>query len=362
MKLGVEAALIEGELVSGDIELAGGRITAAGLAGGGRGIAFPGFVDLHVNGFGGVDFVTADSTGYRVARAALLETGVTAFQPTFITADESQLTAALAEVPLDHVGPRVLGVHLEGPFLSPDHAGVHPVELLRAPDLDLANRLLDAGPVRYVTLAPELPGAAELIDLLQARGIVVSLGHSGATAAEAGRAFDRGVGTVTHLFNAMRCFHHREPGLAGAALVCDGVTVQAILDGQHLADETAELIWRAAAGRLALVTDAMSAALQGDGSYLLSGVTVEVNDGVARGPRGELAGSVLTMLQAVRNLHELGATLVEAVGAATSVPARAGRLRELGVLSVGGHADIVVLDDRLEVRSVLVNGDVLVHS
>jgi N-acetylglucosamine-6-phosphate deacetylase len=202
----------------------------------------------------------------------------------------------------------------------------------------------------------------ELIDLLRARGIVVSLGHSGATAAEAGQAFDRGVRTVTHLFNAMRSFHHREPGLAGAALARDDVIVQAIFDGQHLADETTALIWRAARGRLALVTDAMSAASHGDGSYRLGSVSVEVNDGVARGPRGELAGSVLTMLQAVRNLHQLGATLIEAVDAATSVPARARELQGAGVLSVGGPADVVVLDDRLEVRSVLVDGAPLVHS
>ena len=174
-------------------------------------------------------------------------------------------------MPDEPIGPRLLGVHLEGPFLSPEHPGVHPVEYLRAPDLALAERLLAAGPIRYVTLAPELPGALELIDVLHARGIVVSLGHSGATAAEAELAFDRGVGTVTHLFNAMRGFHHREPGIAGAALARDDVIVQAIIDGHHLARDAELLVWRAAAGRLALVTDAIAAAGVGDGRYRLGG-------------------------------------------------------------------------------------------
>jgi N-acetylglucosamine-6-phosphate deacetylase len=358
MRLGVEAALVDGVLLKGDVDVLDGRIAGVGLAGPGEGIAVPGFVDLHVNGFAGVDFAAADAAGYRTAGAAMLETGVTAFQPTFISAGEAELAASLAEVPDELIGPRLLGVHLEGPFLSPEHAGVHPVECLHAPDLAMAERLLAAGPIRYVTLAPELPGALDLIDLLQSRGIVVSLGHSGATAAEADLAFDRGVGTVTHLFNAMGPLHHREPGIVGAALSRDDVIVQAIIDGQHLAHETEVLVWRAAAGRLALITDAMAAAAAGDGRYRLAGVDVDVRGGVARGPAGELAGSVLTMLQAVRNLHALGASLPDAIAAATVVPARAGRLSGVGVLREGAPADVVVLDDRLEIRSVIVAGEV----
>ena len=358
MRLGVEASLVDGVLVPGDVEVLDGKIAGVGLAGPGQGIAVPGFVDLQVNGFGGIDFLTADAAGYRTAGAAMLETGVTSFQPTFITAGEAELVAALAEVPDEPVGPRLLGVHLEGPFLSPEHPGVHPVEHLRAPDRALAERLLAAGPVRYVTLAPELPGALDLIEVLHARGIVVSFGHSGATAAETELAFGRGVGTVTHLFNAMRAFHHREPGIAGAALARSDVIVQAIFDGHHLAHDAELLVWRAAAGRLALVTDAIAAAGVGDGHYALAGVEVDVREGVARGPAGELAGSLLSMLQAVRNLHSLGASFEDAVAAATSIPARAGRIAELGVLGVGRPADVVVLDDRLEIRTVIVAGEV----
>src|SRR4051812_5461280 len=319
VRLGVEAAVVDGELVRGDVEIDDGAIAAVGLAGGGRGIAAPGFVDLQANGFAGVDFASTDSTGYARAADAMLETGVTAFQPTFITAPEADLVAALREVPDD---ARLLGVHLEGPFLSPTRLGAHPAHARRDPDAALLGRLLDAGPVSYVTLAPELPGALDLVDAVRARGIVVSCGHSDATAEQAHAAFDRGARTVTHLFNAMRPLGHRDPGIAGAALARDDVVVQVIVDGVHLAPETVQLVVRAAAGRLALVTDAIAAAGNGDGRYRLGGVDVTVNDGIARRDDGVLAGSVLTMVEAVRNLHELGAPLVQALEAASRVPAR----------------------------------------
>ena len=284
MRLGVEAALFDGRLVPGDVEVSDGLVARYGIrrGNGRRGIAAPGFVDLQVNGFGGVDFATADTSGYERAGEALLETGVTAYLPTFITAPEESLIAALREVPRVSVGPRVIGAHVEGPFLAAARMGTHLLEGRREPDPDLLTRLLDAGPVRLVTLAPELPGALELIDLLGSRAVAVSCGHTDATAEEAEAAFDRGALSVTHLFNAMRPFRHRDPGIAGAALVRDDVVVQLILDGHHVADETALLVWRAAAGRLALVTDAMAGAGQGDGTYRLGEVEVEVRGGSAR--------------------------------------------------------------------------------
>ncbi len=356
MRLGVEAAVVDGALVPGDVELADGRIARVGLAGPGHGIAAPGFVDLQVNGFGGVDFASADSQAYRRAGEALLETGVTAYQPTLITAPVDDLAAALREVPRESGGPRLLGVHLEGPFISPARLGAHPAAARLDPDPDVLERLLDAGAVSSVTLAPELPGALELVELLVARGVVVSCGHSDANAAEAHRAFDRGARTVTHLFNAMRPFAHRDPGIAGAALSRDDVVVQVILDGHHLADETIRLVWAAARGRTALVSDAIAAAGVGDGRYTLSGIDVDVAQGVARDTGGVLAGSVLTMLDAVRSLHALGAPLPEAVDAATRVPARVLGRDDVGVLRPGGPADVVVLDDRLELRAVFVAG------
>jgi N-acetylglucosamine-6-phosphate deacetylase len=357
MRLGVEAALVGRRLVVGDVETVDGRIARYGLASpNGNGIVTPGFVDLQVNGFSGVDFLDADAAGYRRASEALLETGVTAFLATFITAPEEQLLAALRAVPRRVNGARVLGVHLEGPFLAPERLGIHPSSARRDPDVELLERLVAAGPVRVVTLAPERPGAFDLIDLLRRRGITVSCGHSDATAAEANAAFDRGVRTVTHLFNAMRPFGHRDPGIAGAALARDDVVVQIIVDGAHLAPETARVVWRAAAGRVALVTDAVAGAGEEDGVYGLGGLDVEIRDGVARGPDGSLAGTAMTMIDAVRNLHALGVPLPDALAAATVIPARV-LGAPVGRLAVDAPADIVVLNDNLDVERVFVRGD-----
>jgi N-acetylglucosamine-6-phosphate deacetylase len=359
MKLDVAAALVDGTLVSGRVEIVDGLIAGVGLSGAGRGIAAPGFVDLQVNGFGGVDFLDADAEGYRRAGEALLETGTTAFMPTLITAPEETLVAALAEIPAngEDTGSRVLGVHLEGPFLSAWRLGTHPPVGRRDPDKHLLERLLAAGPVRIMTLAPELNGALDLIDILVARGVVVSCGHTDASVEQAELAFDRGARTVTHLFNAMRPFMHRDPGIVGAALTRDDVIVQIIVDGIHLAPETTLLVWSAAAGRIALVTDAVAAASGGDESYSLGSVELSIDDGAVRGPDGILAGSVLTMIDAVRNLHGLGVPLELALAAASTVPAQILGRHDIGSLTIGGAADLVVLDDNLEVETVLLGGE-----
>jgi N-acetylglucosamine-6-phosphate deacetylase len=362
MRLGVSAALVDGHLLRGDVEVDDGVVRAVGVGarnGHGR-IAAPGFVDLQVNGFAGVDFHAADLDGYRRAGEALLGTGTTAFQPTFVSAPEVDVVDALAAMPRNGCGPRVLGAHLEGPFISPRRLGVHDAGAARAPDLALLRRLLDAGPVSEMTLAPELPGALALVDELVARGVTVSCGHSDATAAEAHCAFDRGARTVTHLFNAMRHAVPRDPGIAMAALSRPDVTVQVIVDGHHLAPETVLVAWRAAAGRFALVTDAMAAAGMGDGRFSLGASEVRAENGVVTRDDGTLAGSTLTMIDAVRNLHALGIEVEDALAAASEVPARIAGRDDLGRLQVGAAADVVVLDDRLELRRVLVAGAVRV--
>src|SRR3990170_1952339 len=338
MRLEVEAALVGGRIVQGDLEITAGEVTAVGLASPpGRGIAVPGFVDLQVNGFAGVDFQGADADGYERAGHALLETGVTSYLPTFITAPEEEFVEALREVPSTTDGARILGAHIEGPFLSPERLGAHPASARRDPDPELLDRLLDAGPVRLMTLAPEIPGAHALVRTLLQRRVTVSFGHSDANAEEANAGFELGVHTVTHLFNAMRPFHHRDPGIEGVALARDDVFVQLILDGAHVAPETASLVWRAARGRLALVTD-FTAAPGG------------------RTPDGVLAGGTAPMIEGVRNLHALGASFEEAVGAATEIPARILGHPTAGRLDVGLPADIVVLTDGLEIERVLVAG------
>src|SRR5918995_966284 len=275
MRLGVAAAIVD----------------RARLAGAGSGVAIPGLVDLQVNGFAGVDLLLEPERAPELARA-LARTGVTAWQPTLITDAPERTLRALRTI----AAPGAVGVHLEGPFLSPARSGAHPREHLRAPDPELLRAFLDAGDVTTVTLAPELDGALELVDELVARGTCVSLGHSDATAEQAHAAFARGARTVTHLFNAMRPFGHRDPGLAGAALARDDVPVQLIADGVHLAAETAGVAWRAARGRLAIVSDAIAAAGLGDGSYRLGEVEVAVTDGVSRRADGTLAGGVATLL------------------------------------------------------------------
>lgn len=358
MRLGVEAALVRGELVAGDVEIEDGVVVGVGLAGGTSGrIAVPGFVDLQVNGFGGVDFLAAATEDYARAGEALLLTGVTAYQPTFITAPEATMVDALRALPPDGSRPRILGAHLEGPFLSPERLGTHPSAHRRDPDLELLERLLAPGGVTEMTVAPELPGADALIRRLLERGVVVSAGHTNATAAEAHDAFDLGVSTATHLFNAMRPFRSRDPGIAGVALTRPDVFVQMIVDGHHLADETVRLVWGVAGARVALVTDATAGALNGGGTYQLGEVEIEVADGPPTREDGVFAGTVLTMIDAVRNVHALGIPLEDAIGAATAVPARIVGRSDVGVLEPGAAADVVVLDDRIEILQVLCSGE-----
>jgi N-acetylglucosamine-6-phosphate deacetylase len=241
MRLGVSAALVDGELLPGDVEIVDGRVAAVGLPGSsGHGIATPGFVDLQVNGYAGVDFSAAGEDEWQSAREALLRDGVTAFQPTFVTAELGEMRTALARMPTadrpaatgsatdtsadpraasdDTAGAGMVGAHLEGPFLSPLRPGAHDPSALLAPDLVALEEVLVAGPVSQVTLAPELPGAPDLVDALVARGVTVSCGHTEADAAAAYLAFDRGATAVTHLFNAMRRPEARDPGIAYAAL------------------------------------------------------------------------------------------------------------------------------------------------
>ncbi|MBS1862019.1 MAG: N-acetylglucosamine-6-phosphate deacetylase [Actinobacteria bacterium] len=358
MRLGVAKALVGGELVDGDVEVVDGRVAAVGIgAPGGPKIAAPGFVDLQVNGYAGVDFSAPGEDGYARAGTALLRDGVTAFQPTLVSAPVVEMVAALATVCEVEVGPRIIGAHLEGPFLSPAWPGAHEVEALRPPDLGTLERLLDAGPVSQVTLAPELPGALELIEALLARGVVASCGHTDADATAAHAAFDRGATAVTHLFNAMRRPASRDPGIAYAALGREDVFITLIADRHHLADDTVRIAARAAGDRLVLVSDAVAAAAAPDGEYTLGGtVAIRSAAGVVRDDGRALAGSTLTMAGAVRNLHALGIPLATALRAATEAPARMARRPDLGRLEPGSRADLIVFDDSLELSEVLLAG------
>jgi N-acetylglucosamine-6-phosphate deacetylase len=360
-RLGVAAALVDGEVLPGDVTVADGCVAAVGCAPAGHhGVAVPGFIDVQVNGFAGVDFTHADTGGYADALAAMARHGVTWCAPTIPTAAPQSYPAALAtigRVLLERPdGAKVLGAHLEGPFLNPARRGAHRAGWLRSPDEPALHALLDAGPVALLTLAPELPGATQLIAAARRRGVVVALGHSDADRATAHAAFDTGATMVTHLWNAQRPITAREPALAGVALARPDVHVGIIADLVHLAAETVQLSLAAAGGRAFVVTDGLHLAGQPPGTYRQHGRTL-VSDGVAiRLADGTLAGSATPLDAALRNLVTLGLAWPAAVDHITRAPAAALQRPELGRLRVGGSADITVLDDRLEVRATLIDG------
>jgi N-acetylglucosamine-6-phosphate deacetylase len=358
-RLGVRAALVDGAVIRGDVEIAGDVIAGVGVSpGGDTGIAVPGYVDLQVNGFGGVDFLAADVEDHATAGAALAAYGVTAYQPTLVSSPTDAVVTALERIGKAQVdsAPRILGVHLEGPFLSPKWKGAHDERYIVPPDLDLARTLCESGPVTYMTIAPEQPGGFELLDWLVRRGIVVAVGHTDADAATANAAFNRGARAVTHLHNAQRRFASRDPGIAGVAMTRPGVTVEAIADFVHMARETLMVAWLCARERFALVTDSIAAAGFGPGEYALGDRTIHVTEDAARLADGTLAGSVLTMDRAVRNLVSLGVAWPDAVRAATTTPANLVGHGDLGTLRPATPADIVVLDDALHPQRTLVAG------
>lgn len=336
------------ELPAGDVTDAGGSYLA------------PGFIDLHEHGAGGATFddgPEAIATGRAVHRAH----GTTRAVLSLVTASVDDLAARAAMVAdLAEHDATILGSHLEGPFLSVLHKGAHTVGLLRDPDPASVDRLIAAGrgSIRQVTLAPELPGGLDAVSRFVAAGVVVAVGHTDATAAQAAAAFDAGATLLTHAFNTMRGIHHRAPGPVVAAMRDDRVTLELIADGIHVHPDVIALAFAGAPGRIALVTDAMAATGSADGKYELGGLAVTVMDGVARlDANGAIAGSTLTQDAALRLAVRCGISLPDAVAAVSTVPARAlGLGRRFGSLRVGMEADAVLLDDGLSVTGVWVSG------
>jgi len=309
------------------------------------GTVVPGFVDMHAHGALGHDVGSTDAAGLAEVIGYHAARGTTSLVASVATAALDALHAAVSMLrPFVERGD-LAGTHLEGPYLSPLRRGAHNPALLREPRLDEIRALVadGAGTVRMITIAPELAGAEESIRWLAAHDVVVAVGHSDADAAGARAAFGWGATVVTHLFNGMRPLHHRDPGIVGAALTDDRVTVELILDGQHVAAETAEIARRSAPARLALVSDSMSATGCGDGDYDLAGSAVRVSNGVATLVAGDsLAGSTATVSTGFGILHRLGTPLTEAVAMTSTTPARALGLPE--PLAVGSAADLLVVD------------------
>src|ERR671916_1604671 len=321
-------------------------------------LILPGFVDLQVNGAFGVDVASEPDRLSELSRA-LLGTGTTAYLPTVISSPESLYEGTLPAIGAITGGPadgaEVLGVHLEGPFLNLQKRGAHAAAHVARPDPGLLARLLESGPVRMITLAPELEGAGELIEQAAARGVVVSAGHSDAGFEFAYGAFDGRVGGVTHLFNAMSALHHREPGIPGAAFAHPRVPCGIIADGLHVHPEMVGLAFRMLGpDRLCLVTDAIAAAGAPAGEYRLATRTVYSDGGVPRLGSGSIAGSVLTMREAFMNILAFtGCTVAEAARMTSTSPARlVGEGRRKGRLVPGYDADVTILTPDLSVESV----------
>jgi N-acetylglucosamine-6-phosphate deacetylase len=330
------------------------------------GYLVPGFVDLQVNGYFGVEFQTADADSWADVARRLPSTGTTAFVPTLITAPVDSLVAALAKAAgftgdLPASAARVLGVHLEGPFISPARRGAHNPAWITDPTPAAINALIQAGGglLRLLTLAPERPGALAAIDQLVAAGVLVSVGHSDATAAQVAAAAQRGARMVTHLFNAQRPLAHREPGVVGQALIDERLTSGLIADLYHVVGPVCGLAFRAAPGRIALVTDAAAPAGMPPGEYLLGGepITLPATEGAPPVRRdGTLAGSALRMDVAVANAAGNGVPLADAIAAATVVPADLIGRPDLGRIAAGATADLVWLGDDLRTRATWIAG------
>ncbi len=362
MRLRGRVVTPEGVLDDAVVRVADGRIADVSPAGRSRlrktAWILPGFVDIHVHGGGGHTFTLGDADEARQAAAFHRRHGTTTMLASLVTAARQETydaTAALAE--LVHSG-ELAGVHLEGPYLSAARCGAQNPAHLRDPDPAELEALVDLGVVRMVTIAPELPGALSAIRQLRAHGVVAAVGHTDATYEQTQAAVEAGASLATHLCNAMRPVHHRDPGPIVALLDASGVVCEQIADGVHLHDGMLRHVVQAAGpARVALVTDAMAAAGMADGEYDLGGQEVLVAGGVARlAASGTIAGSTLTMDAALRQSVHSGLSMLEAVTMASTTPARVLGLDDRGAIAAGLRADLVLLDEDLAVTGVIRDG------
>jgi N-acetylglucosamine-6-phosphate deacetylase len=320
----------------------------------------PGFVDAHVHGGGGQSFDAGSAEAAGTVVRAHLAHGTTTMMASVVSDGYASLTRSVRELSAIVEDGLLAGIHLEGPWLSPHHAGAHDRAKLAEPAPEQIDTLVEAGGghLRMVTLAPELPGGLEAVRRLTAAGVIVGIGHTDATYDVARAALDAGASVGTHLFNAMRGLHHREPGPPTALLEHPDAYVELVADGVHLHPAVLRLAAGAKPHLAVLVTDAMAAAAAGDGDYRLGGMAVSVRDGVARlADNGAIAGSTLTMAAAVRYAVQVaGLAIEDVVRAATASPAAMLGLNGVGALRPGFRADLVVLGEELDVLRVMHRG------
>lgn len=357
----------DGALSPGWVQVEGERIVRTGRgtppaesASGSAGqvsVLSPGFVDIHGHGGGGFSYDDVDPDHVRHALAAHRRHGTTTTVASLVTSSPQMLQAQVVALTEFVRTGELAGVHLEGPCLSPSYKGAHAERWLIEPDhVDLL-ALADPRVVVMVTLAPELPGALAMVPLLTSAGVTVAIGHTAADADIARRAIEAGATVVTHLFNAMPSIHHRAPGPVPVALTDPRVFVELVADGHHVAEEVLRMASATAGNRTLLITDAMAGAAAPDGEYPLGELTATVKGGLARiGPDGPIAGSTLTMDRAVRVMVAAGVDLGAALFAASTAPAQALGMDDVGRLESGCFADLVILDPDLKVAKVMRRG------
>jgi N-acetylglucosamine-6-phosphate deacetylase len=330
----------------------------------------PGFIDMHVHGGGGAEVMDGTAGAIRSIARFHAQHGTTGWLPTTLTAPIEAIRRSLAAVEAaceaevqTPTGAAVLGVHLEGPFIAPERPGAQDPAHIQDPQPSLITQLLEAVPgiVRKITMAPERPGALEAVRRLRDQGVIVSIGHTDATAAQARTAIEAGATHATHLFNAMRGLHHRDIGTAGACLLADEVVCELICDGLHVDFEMVQLVLRLKRpDRIVLITDAIGPTGCEPGRYRLGTVDIQVDGhkSVLTSDGRTLAGSVLTMEQAVANVVErAGASVCDAVAMASTVPARElGLGHRKGTIAPGYDADLVLLDEAWTVTRTWVAG------
>lgn len=369
------------EIPDAAVVIEDGRISAVGpraglvAASGAREVSardatiVPGFVDVHVHGAGGHDVMSSTEEALTTIASTVARKGTTSIVATTVTAPPDETRRCLEGIsryilsPANRSGEmtaEIIGIHLEGPFISPARRGVHPAGAIANPSATLLDRYLEAasGTVKILTLAPEMPGALELIERGYAKGLVVAMGHTDATYEQAHTAIFRGARHAVHVFNAMRPFSHRETGVLGAVLTDPNVTAEIIADGIHVDDPAIRLLLAAkGADLILLVSDGTAATGMRDGSYRLGTFDVTVSDGVCRNREGKLAGSTLTLDRAVQHMVRLGVPLIEAIRMATYNGARrVGMETRKGALAPGADADFILLTPELKVANVFARG------
>jgi N-acetylglucosamine-6-phosphate deacetylase len=328
-------------------------------------ILAPGLVDIHIHGGFGIDLTYSTAKGVIEFSKNLLATGVTSYMPTIVTESFDMMRSAvknISEVSSMRGGSRILGVHLEGPYLNPVRGGAQPKEYIRKPSLEEFEKLYDAsrGLIKRVTVAPEIEGGIVFIrEVKEKFGVKVSLGHSDATYEQALKAIEAGANIITHLFNGMREYHHREPGIIGAALTARKVYSEIISDFIHLHPATINLVLKCkGTDKTILVSDSISGTGLSDGFYMLGSHKIIIKDGIARTESGSLAGSTLTLIKAVQNMVKMGVNLKEAVKMATSTPCNAIGIKKIGRIARGCKADLIILDRNLNVIETYIDGKI----